>query len=443
MIYNEQSPQRYDASLPQSVAVVVIGGGIIGAATAWYLCRAGHTVLLCEKGRIAGEQSSRNWGWVRQQGRDAAELPIMMESNRIWQRLGNQIGHDVGFRQHGVLYIAESEEEMRRHEEWQKLAASHGLESILLGSADIRQRIAALRGNWWGGVITPSDGRAEPSEAVPALVADCFRRGVTVVENCAVRCLEKTRGAVSAVITEKGAVRCDSVVLAGGAWSSIFLGNQNIRFPQLTVKSTVARTAQADEIFPGNASLSGLAFRRRCDGGYTIAPSGVHEHLLNQDSLRFAWPFRKVLKQSWHDTRLRMGVDVPGGRIFTTRWKPDQITPFERQRVLNPKPDPGLLKLLNQRFSERIPSLAGVPLVEAWAGMIDATPDVVPVIDAVEGLPGLFLGSGFSGHGFGIGPAAGRILADLVQGNPPGHDMDRFRFGRFSDGTPICPGPAL
>jgi glycine/D-amino acid oxidase-like deaminating enzyme len=443
MIYSDQSPVTFTAELPAAVDVVVVGGGVIGVSTAWFLARGGQSVLLCDKGRIAGEQSSRNWGWVRQQGRDPAELPIMMESNRIWQGLAQEIGCDVGFRQHGVLYIAENETEMQEHEEWVRLASEHDLESLLLSAGEVRERLPALKGEWLGGVITPSDGRAEPSEMVPAMARDCVRRGVAVVENCAVRGIETRAGQVSSVVTEQGVVGCDNVVVAGGAWSSLFLGNLGIRFPQLTIKSTVARTAPVEDFYPGNASIRGLAFRRRQDGGYTIAPSGVHEHTINRDSFRFAWPFRHVLRQSWQQTRLRIGTESPGGRFPPGRWALDQVTPFERQRVLNPVPDSSLLQSLGARFGERFPSLAGTSLAESWAGLIDATPDVVPVMDRVNRIPGLFLASGFSGHGFGIGPAAGRIMADLVQGNSPGHDLHRFRFPRFSDGSPIVPGPAL
>ncbi len=94
-------------------------------------------------------------------------------------------------------------------------------------------------------------------------------------------------------------------------------------------------------------------------------------------------------------------------------------------------------------LERRLPALAGIEFEEAWAGMIDVTPDVVPVMDAIDGYPGLFLATGFSGHGFGIGLGAGRVMADLVEGRPAVHDLTRFRFSRFADGSPIVPGPGL
>ena len=130
----------------------------------------------------------------------------------------------------------------------------------------------------------------------------------------------------------------------------------------------------------------------------------------------------------------------PGSWGFPRRWSAETESPFERMRVLHPDPSPLVVRRLGRRIPRRIPALADVGLAEAWAGMIDVAPDAVPTLGELD-LPGLFVATGFSGHGFGIGPAAGRILADLVIGRDPGHDLARFRPRRFRDGSPIVPGP--
>jgi glycine/D-amino acid oxidase-like deaminating enzyme len=119
------------------------------------------------------------------------------------------------------------------------------------------------------------------------------------------------------------------------------------------------------------------------------------------------------------------------------------VSPFERTRVLNPEPSQKALSRVRAGLARRLPKLADVAFEEAWAGMIDVTPDVVPVMDRVAEYPGLYLATGFSGHGFGIGPGAGRVMADLVMGKPAIHDLSRFRLSRFSDGSPMRPGPGL
>jgi glycine/D-amino acid oxidase-like deaminating enzyme len=94
-------------------------------------------------------------------------------------------------------------------------------------------------------------------------------------------------------------------------------------------------------------------------------------------------------------------------------------------------------------MNDRLPELSNIAIIQSWGGMIDATPDAVPVMDSSDTVKGLFIATGFSGHGFGIGPAAGKIMAALIQGNDSGHDLSRFRFSRFSDGSILKLGPSI
>lgn len=438
-----QSPVTFQDPLPARVDVVIIGAGIIGISTAWFLAKGGVSVLVCDKGRVAGEQSSRNWGWVRQQGRDAAELPIMIESISIWDRLAEETGEDLGFTRPGVLYLAESEAQLAKQAEWLDVAAQHQLDTRVLDSKQVHELIPDAQGQWHGGLWTASDGRAEPFKAVPALARAVQRLDGSICENCAVRTIDIEAGRVVGVITEHGRVGARSVVCAAGAWSSLFLGNLGIRLPQLTVRATVARTAPAPGIFRGGASVGEVSIRRRMDGGYTVAASGMNEHFVGADSFRYLFEFRPALSASTRHLRLRFGDGLLKRLTPTTSWDEDSVTPFEHMRVLDPEPSQDAVGLMREGLARRLPALADIPFQEAWAGMIDVTPDVVPVMDELSDYPGLFLATGFSGHGFGIGPGAGRVMADLVQGRPPAHDLTRFRFSRFFDGSPMNPGPGL
>ncbi len=135
-------------------------------------------------------------------------------------------------------------------------------------------------------------------------------------------------------------------------------------------------------------------------------------------------------------------VVVQAGAWGTPRRRSaDAVSPFERMRVLDPAPSPLVVKRIEDRLPKRFPALAGVKLAETWAGMIDVTPDAVPTLGEEPALPGLYYATGLSGHGFGIGPAIGRVMADLLTGRPPGHELARFRPARFSDGSEIVPGP--
>ena len=441
---SEATPIAFADPLPDAVDVVVIGAGIAGTTTSYFLARRGVRVLLCEKGRVAGEQSSRNWGWVRQQGRDYAELPIMMESNRIWRDLAAETGEeDAAFTETGCLYLAEKEADLARFESWYDIAKQHQLDTRMLSAREAAALVPGIEGRWVGGILTPSDGRAEPFVAVPALARAARREGVTVIEGCAVRTLETQDGRVSAVVTEKGRVRTGAAVLTGGAWSTYFAANAGVDLPQLIVRSSAARThPDADRDLP-NVSSPGLSIRRRADGGYTVATGDLAEHYVAPRSFKDFTKYLKLMKASARDLRLKIGppADYPGAWGAKKRWSGDETSPFERMRVVNPPPSEIVRRRLQERLPRRAPWIAKLGIAEIWAGMIDVTPDAVPYLCEAASPRGFFIGTGMSGHGFGFGPGAGHVLADLVQGRSPGHDLSRFRQNRFHDGSAIVPGP--
>jgi len=159
----------FNDPLPKEVDVVVIGGGVIGVFTALYLTEAGSKVLLCEKGRIAGEQSSRNWGWIRQQGRDPNELPIAMQSLGLWKDIDNKLQGRCGVKETGVVYLTTSEAELAKFHAWTRIASEHQLHSEMMTPAQIKKSFSGnSTDHWIGGVRTPSDCKGEPWQAVIA-----------------------------------------------------------------------------------------------------------------------------------------------------------------------------------------------------------------------------------------------------------------------------------
>ena len=443
-IITEQSPLMFNDALPAAVDVVVIGAGIAGTATSYFLAQHGLKVVLCEKGRVAGEQSSRSFGWIRQQGRDWGELPVMMESNRIWRGLATETGEaDLTFTESGCYYLAESQSDLAGYEQWCERAKQYELGTQMLTAGEVRSRFPDLVGNWVGGMVTLSDGRGEQFTAVPALARAARRRGVSVIENCAVRTVDIEAGRVAGVITEKGRIRCEKVVLAAGVWSTHFAANAGVNLPQLAVCSSGTRTEQCPEVIGANLSMDGLSLLRCNDGSYTVSSSDRSVHYLSPASFKYFGKFLALLKQSgrYINLKLKAPHGYPGTWGSPRRWTGDEISPFERLRVLDPPVSPTMVKRVETRLPERCPALKDVKLAEAWTGMIDATPDAVPTLGEDPALKGLYIATGLSGHGFGIGPAIGRVVADLVREAPPGQNLERFRPTRFFDGSAIVPGP--
>lgn len=216
------APVNTCTEFPTATSVVIIGGGIIGLTAALTLAERNIPVVVLEKGRIAGEQSSRNLGWVRKTSRHAHDIPLALAADRLWAQMPERVGADVGYRQEGIMFVARNETQMAMHEGWLKSVEHLSLDSHLLSKREIEQLVPGGEGNWAGGIYTPSDARAEPTLASSAIAKAAMDLGVVIIEQCAVRTLQMSAGKVSGVVTEKGEIRCDQVLLAGGMWSRRF-----------------------------------------------------------------------------------------------------------------------------------------------------------------------------------------------------------------------------
>ncbi|MBD1588641.1 FAD-binding oxidoreductase [Pseudomonas sp. C2L12B] len=422
-----------DHPLPQRADVVIIGGGIVGVCTAYFLAARGVSVVLVEKSGIADEQSSRNWGWVRTMGRDVAEIPLAIASLALWDAWATRLEHGTGFTRAGILYACESEQEIATKVAWLEQAKPMGIDAEWLDTAQIDARLGGKAPrSWKGALYTATDGRAEPDIATAAIAQGARALGARIFTRCAARSLETEAGRVGSVITELGEIKCEAVVLAAGAWSSLFCRNLGVRLPQLRVLGSVMRTAP----LPGGpecaVATEKVSFRKRADGGYTVALRNANIAPLVPDSFRYLPDFLPMVRAHHREYRLRVTgqtwqeINTPG------RWANDQPTPFETQRIYDPKPVEAFLDQALKQIADQFPVFAQAKIDQRWAGLIDVTPDIIPVMDEVASIPGFYLATGFSGHGFGIGPGAGHLMADLVTGHQPLVSPAPFRFARFA-----------
>jgi glycine/D-amino acid oxidase-like deaminating enzyme len=424
-------------SIPESADVVIIGGGIVGISTAWFLAKQGIDVVVCEKGVVAGEQSGRNWGWVRVQGRDRREMQIAMHAMRIWRGLAEEIGEDVGYEQGGCLFAARDDKELEQLAGWLDVAREYELDTRIVDRDELKRQVPGAAIDWRGALYTESDGRADPHKAVPAVARALRAKGVPVLESCAVRGLDLEAGRVAGVVTEHGHIRASTVLCSGGAWTSMFCRSLGIDLPQLRVRGTVVRTAPAEQVLNGNVYDTHLGIRRRQDGGYSVAHGLRLDHSITPSTFRFATKFLPALMQEIGGLRLSIGGDFVEEWRTPKRWAMDAASPFETTRILNPEPNPKTVAAIRDNIGKVFPQLAGTEIVESWAGMVETTPDVVPVIEASEKIPGFHVASGMSGHGFGLGPGTGYACAGMITGNETGIDLEPLRLSRFYDGSPI------
>ncbi len=415
---------------PTSTGVVIIGGGIAGVSAALFLAEAGIATVLCEKGRIAGEQSSRNWGWIRTQGRALEELPLMIESARLWERIAAEVDEDIGFRKGGSTYLASNEAELTKHANWLEQAKGYGVNTQLLDAQQTSKLLDQDNGNFTGALHTSSDAYAEPALAVQAMARLATHKGATLLEGTAVRTLVREAGRVCGIVTEHGPIRADGVILAGGIWSRSLLENEGVSFPQLAIRSSALRTTTAPLIATSTFGAPDAAIRRRLDGGYTIGRTGAASFDIIPASLRHFGAFLPIVKERWNILKLSLGPSF-FGPLGYHRWNADQISPFEGVRTMDPKPDPKLLDAVMKSARELYPQLSQSRPAQTWAGMIDVMPDELCSVGTLPELPGLVMATGMSGHGFGLGPGVGMLAAQMVSAKTqlvPSDSISPMRF---------------
>ena len=427
----QTTPVKTSEGLPKQSTVVIIGGGIVGLTAALTLIERGIPVTVLEKGRIAGEQSSRNLGWIRKTSRLKDDVPLAQAADRLWAGMAARVGTEVGYRQSGIMFAARDEAQMAMYENWLKSVQDLELDSRILSGAEIDQLIPHGQEKWKGGIYTPSDGCAEPTLAASAIAQAALNQGAVIVENCAVRSLSLTGGKVSGVVTEQGEIRCEQVLLAGGLWSRRFLGNLGIKLPTLPLICSVLHT---DSLPVGTEIAFGapdFSFRKHRDGGFIITQRGALDAPLTLDHLLIGTQYLDQLRHQ--RSFLRVGFSHYSLKDLTLarRWSAQSVSPFERIRTMDPASNMKLNHEAVSNLKKAWPQFAGLRVKSAWAGVIDVTPDSTPVISPVSQIPGLTLATGFSGHGFGTSPAAGQLAADLVSRHQPIINPAPYAFERF------------
>lgn len=421
--------------MERSADVVVIGAGIVGSATAYYLARRGVRAVVVDRGAVAGEQSRKNWGFVRQQGRDPLEVPLMMEANRIWQGLERELGADIEWTQGGNLALAASEQRLGMMEQWLPIAREFGLDTRVVNARELQTIIPGLGGEWAGGMYTPGDGHADPVKATEALACGAAAHGAVVHLDCAVQGVTTRNGAVSGVVTERGEISAPWVVCAAGAWSSRLGRTLGLALPQRWVRGTVARTMVAPAITPCAVWGPGVAFRQRRDGSFNIATGGALDHDVTLESLH---QLRFFLPNAWKNKamfRFHVGRPLVRSLLSVLPGSAARRAPLVWDRGIEPAPNDTKIERGLVELQRVLPMLPRMAITGRWAGYIDATPDMVPVLGGVPGVKNFVFATGFSGHGFAMGPIAGRLVSELIVDGKTSLDISGFRYSRFAEGA--------
>ncbi|MFQ5873943.1 MAG: NAD(P)/FAD-dependent oxidoreductase [Dehalococcoidia bacterium] len=420
--------------MEKQAEVVVIGGGIAGCATAYYLAKRNSKVILVEKGEVGDEQSGRAWGFVRQQGRSPSEIPSMVACNEMWRTLSEELNADIEWVQGGNLALSYDEKRMEELRKWTKVGKEFGLDTRLLSREEVKELIPGMEGSWVGGMYTASDGHAEPRKATDAFAQAAQEHGAVIYTSCAVEGIDVTDGQISGVSTEKGSINAPVVVCAAGAWSPKVARMAGLSLPMRVVRATVAETVPTQPVTKVGLWAPGVAFRQRPNGSFYIAPAARSDYDITLDSFRDIRLFLPNYVKNWRHFRMHIGMELFQDMLRALPGSQAKKHPFAHTVGVEPKPNHQAVTRTMKRFGRMFPALKSIGVQRVWAGRIDATPDAIPVLGEVDRPKGFIFATGFSGHGFAMGPITGRLISELILDGKPSIDIRKMRHSRFQEG---------
>lgn len=380
--------------------VLIVGAGITGLATAHALAEEGASVVVVDAYGPAAMASGWTLAGVRQSGRDPAELALAREAVALWADLDARLDAPTGYRRSGNLRLARNAAEAATIRALVEEQAAAGLDIVLMQGKELRSFAPALNEDIVCASFCASDGQAEPDATANAFVAASKRLGVQIRSGVRVHGFDIEGGRFRAVETGQGRILADACLVAAGIGTPALLEPLGLDLP---LRTPLVAVAQTEPVAPCLTPVLGVA---------------------NAD----------LAARQQRDGRLRVTSGLEP-------W-PGELSHDERGQPVA-RPGAGTISTMLRRVAQVLPVLENAPLARFWGGVIDLTPDGLPVIDRAPGVDGLFVAAGFSGHGFGIGPAVGQALGDLILGRRARFAVDAFRFGRFEEGRGAVAALAL
>lgn len=368
--------------MKRTADVVVVGAGIAGAATAYYLTRLGQKVILIEREFPCSGSTGRCIGGIRQQFTHDLTVRLMIENVAMFKALSDELGRNIEWFQGGYLLLAHNEEKQKTYEQAIAIQRSYGINVSYVPAGRCREIAPGLSPDeLLGGAHCPTDGQANPFYTVYGFIDRMKELGGTLLDYTEVTGIGLANGRVASVRTSKGdEIACPSVVAATGAWLADTGKLLGIEIPVVAERHESLVTEAVDRV------LDPMLVDYRADGCYFVQNFGTGH---------FIGCYTPVPNVPGHD--------IAAGAEFITE--------------------------MPRRMTRLMPRLKGVRVIRQWAGSYEMTPDGNPIVSATR-VPGFYVTGGLCGHGFMLGPAIGKHLAETIVEGKSSVDLSEFSLDR-------------
>ncbi|MCQ4773794.1 FAD-binding oxidoreductase [Lacrimispora saccharolytica] len=371
--------------MSRTADVIIIGSGVIGCAAAYYLAKKGTSVIVLDKDENIGNGgSARNGGGVRQSGRDPRELPLAMYAvNNLWPTLSEELGVNVEYHKEGNLRLGKTEYHLEILQGLTDRATACGLDVRMIDGAEVRAINPYLSDEVIGASWCATDGHANPLMTTLGYYRAARRLGVQFYTGEEVTELQTIKGKARRVITKKNVFEGEKIIVAAGYESRWILESAGIDIPMSKDLIEALVTEAEPKMFPQMLGTADADF---------------YGHQTDHGSFVFggASGFETVNKDNGHN--MTSSITAP---------------------------------CICRGIMKYIPKLADAKIVRTWAGYEDVSADGVPVIGEIREVPGLIVACAFTGHGFGISPIVGTLLAEIAREEKTTLDLSAFRYDRF------------
>jgi sarcosine oxidase subunit beta len=384
------------------VTTVIVGGGIIGAAAAYFLAeRREPDVLLLERGELGSGTSKGGLGGIRHQFVDELDVRLSKLATSFWRAFDDVTGARHDFRQRGYLFIANTEEGVEQLREPMPLYEKVGVNVEMVDRITIAELVPGMRvDDLAGGRFGAEDGYGDPLQALAGFAAFAQLAGIRFREGTNVREIMRSGDRVTGVRTDDEEIAADRVLLATGCWTAPLAATAGVSVPIWPYRRSIMESQPIPQLRRSPMLIE-------WESGFHFRPKG--------NAVRFAMPNLTT------DGRVEKGPSGPPPAF------PGDYAPLEVPAALEP--------WVRARAAWRHPLFADVQIRSSWSCYYEMTPDDHPIVGPVPGVEGLFIAAGFSGHGFMHAPATAQLIVEqMLDGRTRALDIADLSLERFQTG---------